>query len=454
MNNHIINSINIGNVLNKFGINLKEIGLIDNKKVEELRNKHGIIIEKYNYVPIYDKFYNVPFNKTDYTNNYYLIKYIKSSLNYSNYKTLGLLRSIIVFSNEKIVCFSPPKSLPFNKEDLLPYERSNQIRYQEYVKGKMVNLFYTMGKWVLATKDSIGSNNPKFVYPIHNNKKDFRRMFIECMIHSKLEFKDLNPTYCYSFMIQHPEDDSDNSMKIIKIIRPALILCAIYECSDGIINEIDITTQTQVISKITSYVSDYKNINSIDDALDVFCNIRKTPYYISGIVMKLSDGTRYKCKNPTYEYLNNVIDNNNKCQYQYLNLRSINKVKEYLSYYPEYKTEFNKYRKQVHIFTKNLHKFYIDCFVKGIYYIKPSNKIRKKIRNKNVNRYPEEYRKHLRELHNIYINECIENKTNISFNRVINYINSLHPNILLYCINYMHRKKQIVDKMIENYYLL
>ena len=139
--------------------------------------------------------------KTD-TGMYSIIKYDKRGMGvtYEDYKTIGLLRSVVVNEEGRIVCYSPPKSLyitdelekHFDTNNImcdLSDENTNEWYAEEFVEGTMINLFYTYGAngegWEIATKNTIGAKalfyspkNPKDEIEIRESDT-FRNMFFD-----------------------------------------------------------------------------------------------------------------------------------------------------------------------------------------------------------------------------------------------------------------------------------
>ena len=125
--------------------------------------------------------------------------------------------------------------------------------------------------------------------------------------------------------------------------------------------------------------------------------------------------------------------NNSKLQYQYLCLRKLDKVKEYLRYYPEHGKEFQIFRTQIHQFTKNLHINYINCYIN---------------KEKPLKDFPIQFRSHMFNLHQHYL-QIIEIKGYINKSIVIEYINNLESAKLMYSLNYHMRKVVDKDKLME-----
>jgi hypothetical protein len=160
-----------------------------------------------------------------------------------------------------------------------------------------------------------------------------------------------------------------------------------------------------------------------------------TPYYIMGFVLyNLQTGERCKIRNPVYEQVRKLKGNQPKLQYQYLVLRQQDRVQEYLTYYPESKQLFFKFRDQLHLFTKTLLSNYISCFIK---------------KEKSLVEYPDQYRNHMFHLHQLFLNEFREKKLFINLPVVINYVNNLHPSQQMFSLNYPLRKRYIDLKINE-----
>ena len=66
----------------------------------------------------------------------------------------------------------------------------------------MVNVFWdkTADEWNINTKSCIGARCS------WNSDKTFRFLFLDAMNEQQMEFEHLNKEYCYSFVLQHPEN--------------------------------------------------------------------------------------------------------------------------------------------------------------------------------------------------------------------------------------------------------
>jgi len=146
---------------------------------------------------------------------------------------------------------------------------------------------------------------------------------------------------------------------------------------------------------------------------------------IAGIHKNTGKLVRTKIRNPNYEYVRELRGNQPKLPYRYLMLRQEHKVSEYLKYYPEHKDLFKQYREKVHDFTHKLYKQYVSCFV---------------YKQKKLGLYSQQYRTHMYKLHGLFITD----KTNkINMSRVVEYVNGLHPSLLLHSLNYEFKSSQM-----------
>ena len=334
----------------------------------------------------------------------------------------GIFRSVVLYKG-RVVSFAPPKSISLI--NMQKYPTIKNMTMEEYIEGTMMNVFYNGTDWEMTTRSVIGGYG-KF----YNNTstKNFRTMFMEAMNTSTLEFDNLNKSYCYSFVFQHP----DNRI-VVKTASPKLYLCAVYKIEGYIIEEINFREDEALCSRI-NIPKNYSNkccpkFENWNEVRDKFANKETTSYDIMGVVIK-HGGMRTKIRNPNYEFVRQLRGNQPKLQFQYYNLRRMGKVRDFLKFYPEYKREFSSFRTQIHTYTKNLHQYYLQCYVK---------------KEKPLKEFPYEYRSHMYALHQIYLNELRIDKKFISLSKVIYYINNLASAQLMFTINYKLRRQYVTE---------
>ena len=177
-----------------------------------------------------------------------------------------------------------------------------------------------------------------------------------------------------------------------------------------------------------SYQSFMKYMNGIIDS--------NYSYVYPGYVIKTHDCMRrMKVVNPSYEYVKNIKGNSTKTQYRYYVLRQEGKVGEYLKYFPKVKSQFNKLRNDLHKFTNELYKMYVSCYI---------------LKEKELKYFPKRYRTNMFNLHQSYLESLQTSKDKVTFNKVVKYVNSMDPALLMYCMNMDYNQnelnKQIISK--------
>ncbi len=169
-------------------------------------------------------------NKFD--SQFYIVKYNKLYKKQLN-STAKLFRSI-VFKHDKCVCFSPPKSLSI--DNFRKKHKICDVKIEEFIDGTMINLFYDETyNWQICTKSTIGGNSNFNL----DSKYTYREMFIEAMKKVNLNLDYLDIRFCYSFIMQHP-----NNRNVSVCASPLLYLVAAYEIINNnkgiLIEELDI----------------------------------------------------------------------------------------------------------------------------------------------------------------------------------------------------------------------
>jgi hypothetical protein len=387
-----------------------------------------------------------------------ILKYNTGEIKCDELQTTGLLRSVVLDSDGKIMAYSPPKCVVPAADELNSRFSDENILVEEFVEGTMINVFYHRPNgqedgagWDLATKSCVGGNivfhsvQPKLVQapatgptepsepsepteptePIPEQKKTFRRMFLECMNAVGLDFDALCKDCSYSFVMQHP-----NNHIVRRITKPALYLIAVYKVD----NE-SLTVTEQCRDEHLARINAFNGVCSVQlpqrftDSLGLL-NVKhaslNAPYDFPGLVCReRSTGARFKFRNPNYERIKNLHGSEPKLQFQYLSLRQQGKVKEYLNLYPEHRAAFQQFRDQMHAYTNQLFANYIGCYVK---------------KERPFAEYPAEFKTHMFKLHERYLKELREKKEHITLGQTIDYMNGLFPSHQLYALNYGVRK--------------
>jgi hypothetical protein len=395
-------------------------------------------------------------NKTECRSNnslYKVIRYDKNFLNYDLVLSYGLCRSVIINSADQVVGFAPPKSISAESfiEKYPVQSLKGSIVAEEFLEGTMINVFFDStigitGAWEISTRNTVGATSSFYKshnvsedqnknYPPGRKNKTFREMFMEAAKVCGLDINQLDKELSYSFVLQHPENRI-----VVPFKKPQLSLVSAYKIhnQNGVISveylhssspqckHIAATTKVRLPEKYT--------FEKYSDLINRYASMN-TSYDIMGVVLyNTENGVRAKIRNPVYEQVRSLKGNQPKLYYQYLCLRGSGKVKDFLKYYPENKADFSAYRDQVHIFTDTLYENYVACYIK---------------KSKPLLEFPKQFRTHMYTIHQHYLNELREKKQFITNTYVQKYVNGLHPSLLMYCLNF-HMRQRNVDTIVNS----
>ena len=383
-----------------------------------------------------------------------ILKYNTGEIKCDELQTRGLLRSVVLDQCGKIMAYSPPNCVVPAADELSGRFSDANIIVEEFVEGTMINVFYHRPNgqedgagWDLATKSCVGGNivfhsvakKQELAQPIPDQaeekpveekaeeKKTFRRMFLECMNAVGLDFDALCKDCSYSFVMQHP-----NNHIVRDIAKPALYLIAVYksdnesltvteQCRDEHLSRINASSNKCTLVQLPHRFDGL----GLADLQELYASLN-APYDFPGLVCReCSTGARFKFRNPNYERIKNLHGSEPKLQFQYLSLRQQGKVKPYLKLHPEHRAAFQKSKDQLHAYTDQLFANYIGCYVK---------------KERPFTEYPAEFKTHMFKLHERYLKELREKKEHITLGQTIAYMNGLFPSHQLYALNYGVRK--------------
>ena len=386
---------------------------------------HAILNHSLNI--FFKKIINITDTKTKNNQDYKIISYDSAYLNNEHILTYGIFRSVIVNSANDVVSFFPPKKMKFTDFHKRNLDFSNII-VQEFVEGVGINLFWDptigiTGGWEIASLDDVGCH---VLYSVEDNKS-LRDIFMDIIQQKNVDIDSLEKRYCYHFIIQHPV------FGLIKQLdQHELFLINVFEIVNTGDHSVNIFTVDYSEMKETQNFTHLKfpkvyHFTSYQQLNDDFTSI---PYTTMGLHFTDNNGRQCKLINPNYEYVKYIKDSNMfdidifRHQYIYLCLRKEEgKVVDYLTNHYLNRKHFLFFKKHLYLFTQTLYLNYIYCYVK------------KEIK---LSIYSDIYQLHLKLIHQIYINELKPIKENIKKKTIIDYVNALTPEMLMYLLNYQY----------------
>tara|TARA_B100000767_G_scaffold64316_1_gene60526 strand:+ start:11 stop:1159 length:1149 start_codon:yes stop_codon:yes gene_type:complete len=340
-----------------------------------------------------------------------LIKYDQTKKNIYDFNNdlVSFSRGLIFDrKTRKVLCLPPGKSLniiPFSQ--MVGTENWTKVDIEEFIDGTMINCFCHNEKWILSTRSSIGARSKWF------SKKTFKELFDEAK--GNLDLEKLNSSFCYTFVLRHPENRIVTNYK-----TPNICLVQVREIKEDSYEEIPLEQIKVELSQKNIEIDIPKNY-SINLPEEINNILKDMSFQEQGLVFKKGN-LRSKVRNIEYENAKFLRGNNKNLLYKYIELRQKDLLEDYLKYFPEYKDNFDNYRKSIEKTTMKLFNIY-----KKSYIFKTINK----------NNIPFELRPLCYEMHGIYIN------SNNKWERgnVIHFFNSLEPARIIFVLNYQKNKE-------------
>jgi hypothetical protein len=350
---------------------------------------------------------------------YYLINYDKKVMrknkSESDKHCVKHFRSVILNEDCKVVGFSPPMCEPKHVMNVIDFP--NVQFAEEFVEGTMVNLFYNSAndvqRWDFSTKNTIS--------PVEKPAgKCFRRMFFEACTNANLNFDDLPKEYCYSFVMQHPDN-----VIVAPVKKTALYIIAIYlvKNSDDFSSATAYEMERSVIkwssfSKVShpARLGMKKGQGDFDKIVKTYAS-PDSLYYYPGVMFRTFTGERFKLRNPNYEMVKNTKGVRARDEFVYLHLKQMGYVRKHFERCPEDELKFFEFQSNLYNYTYSLHKNYLDCYI---------------YKKMGLKDFPLKYRNNMYKLHNDYLHVLKPEGARVTLSHVVQFVNNLSVSSQIY----------------------
>ena len=272
--------------------------------------------------------------------NLYIINIQKNIINMN--PILNLCNGIILEKNtNKLVC----NMFPIVKEypDKYEYTSFNNIVIEEVVDGTLIKLYYYNNKWNIATNRCIDASKAFWI-----STTSFYDLFMEASNAINLNFESLNKTYCYAFILQHPQNRN------VKVYAEPNI---VYIYSFDLANNVCVfDSNLSMLQKPKRY-----NFNSWDE---LFQNVTKLEYDIEGFIIYNINKEITKIINPKFKAIKDLKGNTPNLMYRSLILFKYGKMDEFLKYFPEYSGHFKYISGFLHNLSEKIYVLYSTRYIK------------------------------------------------------------------------------------------
>lgn len=243
----------------------------------------------------------------------------------------------------KIICYTFDKCSDLNE---VPDNFDKKNLYLEYaLEGTLIRLYYH-NEWILSTKKCLDASKARWM-----SDKSFKELFYESFDESN--FEKLNKTYCYSFLITHPENNI-----VVK-----------YDTK----NIYHLSTRNMItLKEIDFYINNVIKLErrkiDEDKLFQIYNEIMMdTKLLYEGFVFIDSNYNRWKLRTNLFIKVRNLWGNSNDTFFRYLELRK-NQIllNEYLMYFSYDKLLFIDYESNIRLFANFIQEIYISRHVKKI----------------------------------------------------------------------------------------
>lgn len=354
----------------------------------------------------------------------YIVKYDKSRSTMTDPDVQKCRGLVLSKSDNRLICPVPSKSvsdLEFNQR----FSSSpNDYSVQDFIDGTMINMFSFEGQTYLSTRSCLNARCSWF------SKQTFADMFVQCLGKSPEKLDTLDMNYCYSFVIQHP----DNTI-VKKYLVPDLVLTTVSKVNDD-----GTVTFMNVYDFVKEYNLDFRvptefNFKHIEDVYGYVNSLGDTDQGV--VILKNNVNTQHvrtKIRNPRYSEVRMLRGNTTNKMYLFFELRKQGNgsYENYLQYFEDDRQLFDTFREKLYKFTQRLFQNYLDCFV-----------------NKDADGNPVSQHKSIdfelkplvAELHSHYYNT----RQRTTKNTVIQFLHQMDIQRLLFVLNYKKRETPVAE---------
>jgi len=261
-------------------------------------------------------------------------------------KIVNECNGIILDKNTlSIVCYTFDKCPEQDNLNPLLNIESGNLFFEPVYEGTLIRAYFHENKWMISTKKCIDPSKSNWV-----SNRSFMELFNDAVsIQNPNILTHLNSDYCYSFILMHPENNI-----ITKLHYPQLFH----------ISTRDMKTFTEINVDIPLIPHVERNLFSISfDELNNYIENDKT-LDIEGYMLIDINYNRQKFKKKYFNYVRDLWGNTNNRFFRYIELRqSIEKLNEYLCYFPSDREIFNGYEINISQMAINILHYYSEKHV-------------------------------------------------------------------------------------------
>jgi len=393
-------------------------------------------IKLLNLQTIHSKTIIEPTTSTEYT----LLNYDTNMVSQDD--TVRCLYNAVVLDpkTRRILAIGPSKSCSLSKFKTCygdTVDNTSAIQASQLVEGLFLQLFWDERTqlWEIGTRNSIGGNYAYYRMP---NKKSltYREMFYDAVglsgddrtLRQWKGLDYLDKHFCYHFILQHPQ----NHM-VFHYNQPALYMIGAFELHvNGIENRIRFVPSKEYHATFPKEIGQSwvqfpkiftveKGANTLDKMMELYTSIQSASTDMGILLKHTQTGDYVIVLNPAYEELLKLRGTHPNILYNFLCLKRVKKVKEFLNHFPQYSKLFWSFHELLESFIDKLYQSYRDHYI-----VKTGVQIHKK------------YYFHIQQLHKTIFIPSLQTTTKIVIKKPVvrAYVEQLEPGYIFHILQH------------------
>jgi len=387
--------------------------------------------------PFIERLCNVQSKNITTVNGKHIILNYFEPINLDHDKRRRFYNSVVIDpETRKILSIASPLSYDFELFQKSFNNVDENILAEEMIEGVSIQLFYDprIKKWEISTRNSVSGNYAYYRLP-GQSSKTYRDMFFDAMgiigenrqIEQWTGFKHLLTTNCYHFIVTHP----DNHL-VLKTKSPQLYFTGYYELHCNNVNDVRYRHSSEEplhfpsgLVKIPEQIIPQNHI--YDHVIKKFMSSYGCKITMGMSFLNKQTGERCFIITPEYKHLQQIRGTHPNLLYQYLCLKRINKIHEFLGFFPQYTIFFNNFQNMYDNLIRDFHQSYFH------YYIRKSNPVLDKSISFHIHKIHET-------IYKPSLNDAV--KTIIKNDIVRKYVDTLEPG----CTMHLLRRELYITK--------
>ena len=250
------------------------------------------------------------------------------------------------------------------------------IAAEEMVEGLFLQMFYDVRikKWEISTRNSISG---KYAYFRTPNEKcvTYREMLFDAMglLGTERELEKwkglsvLDKTKCYHFILQHPENHL-----VFNHSTPRLFYVGHCELHlEEKMNQVRYCLADRSLFANVEGVTVYypaqldktQSGSTYDECMKTYISSFSTEMKMGLCFIHKVSGERTFILGEKYLELKTLRGTHPNIMYQYLCLRRVHKIKDFVHHFPQYKDMFWEFHKMYEALIVKMHSFYVSHFI-------------------------------------------------------------------------------------------